>query len=72
MEEKGILQTISALSRKGSVEEPDERKTMKSEYLEITAAQGDGGKHKVSGLAYGATRCVSSAGRSRSWWICPA
>ena len=24
-----------------------------SEYLEITAAQGDGGKHKVAGLAYG-------------------
>ena len=24
-----------------------------SEYLEITAAQGDGGKHKVVGLAYG-------------------
>ncbi len=54
MEEKGILQTTSALSRKGSVEEPDERKTMTSEYLEITAAKDGGdGKHKVAGLAYG-------------------
>ena len=26
---------------------------MKSEYLEISAAQGAGGKHTVAGLAYG-------------------
>ena len=42
----------------------------KSEYLEISAAQGAGGKHTVAGLAYGGGKMRLSDGRTPLSWTC--